>query len=515
MIMDNKINGNKCVIIGSGLAGLSIGAVLSRSGCQVTVLEQSGQMGGFLQCFYRGNAKFETGMHIVGSLDEGQVLSHYLNFLDIKDKVQFSRLDTHAYDIVKLYGECFSFPNGHQAMIEHFSSRFPKEKDSLVRYWQLIDKIAETTPFYSLSDERQNLDSLIGLSTRSINEVLDTFFQDTLLKEVLMGNKTLYAAQRNRTPFSSHAFINNLYNKSAFRIVGGSDNMAKALSDQIVTHGGTVRVNSRVSQVLCENGEATAAVLSTGEVVTGDLFISTIHPSLMTTLCPHNVLRPAYVKRLRSIPNTKSVFSIHLQFRPNKVPYSNSNYFVYNSGSPWDLENYNDDTWPRGYFYMHGCQIQDPLFATTGVVFASMSVGELTQWVDTSVGCRGAAYEDFKRRKAEGLLAAVERDFPGITSDIENYYTATPLTYRDYTSTPDGSIYGMTKDITLGVGGRVSYRTRIPNFFLAGQSVKAHGILGVLSGTIDVCSAILGEAEVRKSMLERNASSMPTPPLPY
>lgn len=494
----------KCIIIGSGLAGLSIGVVLSRSGYNVTVLEQSRQMGGCLQCFYRGNAKFETGMHIVGSLDDGQVLSHYFNFLDIKDKVQISRLDTQAYDVVRLRGESFSFPNGSQAMIEHFSSRFPKEKDNLVHYWQLVDNIAKATPFYTLDGERKNSNLLVDLSTQSINDVLDSIFRDTLLKEVLMGNISLYTAQRDRTPFSTHAFVNNLYNKSTFRIIGGSDNLSKALYNQIANHGGIVSVNSHVSQLLCMDGKVNAAVLANGDVVTGDLFVSTIHPSLMTDLFIHNELKPAYVKRLRSIPNTKSFFTVYLQFRPNMVPYRNSNHYVYKNASPWNFDNYYDDTWPRGYYYMHCCHTIAPRYAATGIIFAPMSVSELAQWIDTRVGRRGLAYENFKRAKAEKLLTTVERDFPELASGIEHYYTATPLTYRDYTLTPEGSFYGMAKDLSMGVGGRVSYRTKIPNFFLAGQSIKAHGILGVLAGTIDVCAAILGEDEIKRVMLERN-----------
>ncbi|WP_302606438.1 NAD(P)-binding protein, partial [uncultured Duncaniella sp.] len=53
----------KCVIIGSGLGGLSCGMILSRNGYDITVLEQGAQIGGCLQCFTRNGARFETGMH--------------------------------------------------------------------------------------------------------------------------------------------------------------------------------------------------------------------------------------------------------------------------------------------------------------------------------------------------------------------------------------------------------------------------------------------------------------------
>ena len=66
------------VIIGSGLGGLACGVILAKNGYQVAVLEQGSQIGGCLQCFNRGKAKFETGMHIIGSASEGQTLDRLL-----------------------------------------------------------------------------------------------------------------------------------------------------------------------------------------------------------------------------------------------------------------------------------------------------------------------------------------------------------------------------------------------------------------------------------------------------
>ena len=57
----------KVIIIGSGLGGLSCGTILAKNGYAVTVLEQGVQVGGCLQCFSRRGAKFETGMHFIGS----------------------------------------------------------------------------------------------------------------------------------------------------------------------------------------------------------------------------------------------------------------------------------------------------------------------------------------------------------------------------------------------------------------------------------------------------------------
>ena len=58
----------KCIIIGSGLGGLSTSVILAKNGYDVTILEQASQIGGCLQCFQRDGVKFETGMHFIGRL---------------------------------------------------------------------------------------------------------------------------------------------------------------------------------------------------------------------------------------------------------------------------------------------------------------------------------------------------------------------------------------------------------------------------------------------------------------
>ena len=222
----------KCIIIGSGLGGLSTGVILAKNGYEVTILEQASQVGGCLQCFSRDGVKFETGMHFIGSLDDDQVLSHYFNYLEIKDKVQFNRLDSQAYDVVALQGERFAFPNGREAFIEKFAQRFPSQRENLEQYCDLVEQVAVLSPFRDLQhkvDDNRFIDD--KLLYQSLSEVIDQTITDPLLREVLVGNLSLYAAQKDKTPFATHAFIFDFYNKSAFHIVGGSDAIVKALRE--------------------------------------------------------------------------------------------------------------------------------------------------------------------------------------------------------------------------------------------------------------------------------------------
>lgn len=498
----------KCIIIGSGLGGLSTGVILAKNGYDVTILEQASQVGGCLQCFTRDGVKFETGMHFIGSLDDGQVLSHYFNYLDIKDKVVLNRLDPKAYDVVSLQGERFAFPNGRDAFIEKFAQRFPDQRENLERYCDLIEQVASLSPFRDLQhvvDENRFIDD--KLLYQSLSDVIDQTITDPLLREVLVGNLSLYAAQKAKTPFATHAFIFDFYNSSAFRIVGGSDAIVKALTEVFEQHGGKIFTRRKVTKILVEGKKASGVLTANGEKFTADVVISDVNPKQMIGMVDDGVFTQAYKSRIKSIADTTAVFSLFLRFKEGAMPYLNSNFYGFSTDSPWQMNGDIGDKWPQGYLYMHHCHEPNPKYARGGVVLAYMSMDAVRNWSDTSIGHRGADYERFKAHMAERLLDSVEKDFPGLRDTVEAYYAASPLTYRDYTSTPEGSIYGLEKNVN-NIADRVSYKTKVSNLLLVGQNINSHGMLGVLVGTMNVCQHLLGEAKVRQQMMEANRKSV-------
>jgi len=85
-------------------------------------------------------------------------------------------------------------------------------------------------------------------------------------------------------------------------------------------------------------------------------------------------------------------------------------------------------------------------FAESMIAITYMKYEELLQWEIQLLKKRGEDYKNFKLQKAILFIDQIEKQFPGIKSKIKTFYTSTPLTYRDYTGTLEGSIYGIMKD---------------------------------------------------------------------
>jgi all-trans-retinol 13,14-reductase len=121
-----------------------------------------------------------------------------------------------------------------------------------------------------------------------------------------------------------------------------------------------------------------------------------------------------------------------------------------------------------------------------------MRYDEVKKWENTSVGDRGNEYLEFKNERTERFLNLIFQKFPELKDSIKSVYSSTPLTYRDYTGTVEGSMYGVLRDATKPLETMVSSRTKIPNLFLTGQNIKFHGVLGVTIGSIVTSSCFLG-----------------------
>lgn len=486
-------NNYEVSVIGSGLSGLATAYILAKNGFKVAVFEKNAQFGGCLQSFKRSGVTFETGMHYIGSIEKGQILHKYFNYLSILDDIELSSLDKSCYDIIDFKGHRYCYANGHENFIDTLSKEFPDNANEIKKYVESIHNVTKNSPYYSFKGFDKS-DVINPAHTKiSINEHISQITHNEILQNVLTGNIPLYAGLKDKTPLYIHALISDFYINSAYRIVGSSDNIAKSLIKSLRNMGADLFNNSEVEKVICDDKQVTAIELKGGNRINTKYLISSIHPEYLLQMIDSHLIRKAYRERIYNMEQTVSTFTVYIKFKENTVPYLNSNFFKYRESSVWDCEHYTEKSWPNNYLYMHQCSEKEQKFAKGAILFSYMNYDDVAKWEGTHIGRRGCDYEDFKKSKAEALLCCLEKDMPRTIKNIESYWTSTPLTYQDYTATKEGSIYGVVRDVCSPIQTTISQRTKIPNLFLTGQNTNAHGVLGVIISAIITASELLGK----------------------
>ncbi|MGL4957122.1 MAG: phytoene desaturase family protein [Bacteroidales bacterium] len=480
------------VIIGSGLGGLICGAILSRNGYRITILEQHHTPGGCLQSFVRKGVKFDTGMHYIGNMGENGELRKFWRYMNVLDKVNFEALNPDGFDIIDINGKEYKYASSDKNFVNTLVKQFPNERKEIELYLQKIKEITSHSIFFGNSASPENLIDNDDLKI-SVNQFLDEITDNKELKNALIGNNLLFTGEKNKTPIYINALITHSYIEGAYRIVGGSDQLATALCEQIIASGGEVLCRSKVVKIEVEEKKATSVILSDGSEIKADYLISNIHPSKTLEMIDKDALRKKYRERIMAAENTTSVFGLYIIFKKDSVPYQNYNYYNYKNQDVWQSMN---DEFGNNYLYMHQCDLKNQKYAQSAMVMTAMKFSDVAEWAHIKNRSKTEKYQAFKANCAEILLSRLEEKFPNIKKQIECFYTSTPLTYLDYTGTPDGTVYGTALDISKPLGGLIAHWTKLSNLLFVGQNIYGHGMLGVVISAIIVCGEFLGTEKI-------------------
>ncbi len=140
------------VIVGSGMGGLVAGITLAKEGRSVCILEKNNQFGGNLQTFSRDKTIFDTGVHYLGGLDEGQNLYKYFTYLGIMDEVEWLRLDEDGFDIISFGDDekSYAHAQGYENFIRVLVKDFPEEEVAIRTYCEKLKEMCHSFPLYNV-----------------------------------------------------------------------------------------------------------------------------------------------------------------------------------------------------------------------------------------------------------------------------------------------------------------------------------------------------------------------------
>ncbi|GGX25004.1 phytoene desaturase family protein [Aquimarina muelleri] len=499
------------VIVGSGLGGLVSAIILAKEGYSVCVLEKNNQYGGNLQTFVRDKTIFDTGVHYIGGLSEGQNLYQYFKYIEIIDDLKLKKLDEDGFDIITFEGDEkeYKHAQGYENFIKTLVDQFPEEEKAIRAYCNKLKETCRKFPLYQLEHGAPYFDDneIFSLNAK---EYINSLTDNEKLQSVLAGTNYLYAGDSDRTPFYVHALCVNSYIESSYRCINGGSQITKILIKRLKEQGGEVYKHHEVIKFEFDNGKINSVICKNGKKINGDLFISNIEPKLTLKLAGKDKFRKSYVNRVDKIESTIAAFTLYMVLKPNTFVYQNKNFYHFNHPDRvWDAQSYTQQSWPEGYMMSMGINKNTDRYGDSIAVMTYMRYEEVEPWKNTvntveNKNERGQTYEEFKAEKAEKLIIELEKKFPNIRDCIQKMYTSTPLSYRDYIGSNKGSMYGYVKDVNKPMHSFISPRTKIENLMFTGQSLNMHGILGVTISAVITCSEIIGKDYLLDKILEAN-----------
>lgn len=481
------------IVIGSGMGGLTSAVLLGMAGYDVTVHEQHFRPGGLLHRFFREGASYDTGFHYCGGIQGDDILGACLRHLGVFDEITFQELNPDGFDKLVFPGFEFDVPVGWARYRDALVDAFPHEQVGIDALFADMDAAIDEYGLYRFKVE-VDVTAFLKWEGLPLLDAIKRHIRDPKLIAVLCGQGVLYGVSPDKAPFGLHSVILHHFVRGAHRIDGGGDRLAKVMVRRIKDLGGTVKLKSRVDQVLVEDRKAVGVRLESGEEQRADFVVSNMHPRVLLDHLPDKAVRKAYRSRVLDQRVGIAHVGVYVQLSDRATCIGNGNVYRHMSLDP--VESF-DPVRDRCPFYFAtapnesnhqlGKRRHDVV-----LMLASLPWEDVQPWAGTTVKDRPQAYNDMKQRTQDVCVDALLSDYPELRDKIVRIESSTGLSTQHYTTSPDGAMYGHYHSVAQMGKYRPSQVIRIRNFLQVGQGVFTPGVLGATLSAYYGCGLYLG-----------------------
>jgi all-trans-retinol 13,14-reductase len=502
------------IIIGSGMGGLACAGILAQLGKKrVLVLEQHSKAGGFTHVFKRETKyEWDVGLHYVGQMHKETTTRAVFDYLT-SGKVTWNRLPD-PYEIFVYPDLQFAVHAGADKFKQDLITRFPHEKQAIVRYFKDLKKIAGWTSRFALSRGMPAGLSFAfpfwmfkgaSLAKITTGDYLARNFEDPWLQAILVSQWGDYGLPPGMSSFVIHAAIVNHYLQGAFYPAGGAKTIADSIIPNIEQAGGQVLLNHQVTEILVHKGKVRGvrAVKSrSGDGSVKEFFAERVVSDAGAwitygKLLPEIFTHP-YIQQVQNFPVITANVTLYVGFKsdPRSVlDIKGENYWIYAGYDHDDLYRRRNEI-VDGKVRMAFCSFpslkKSQVENHTAEIISFVDYEPFKAWADQPLKKRDQDYQQLKARISQALLDFVEGTLPGFKAQVAYHELSTPLSTEYYTGYPQGNIYGIPATPQRYKQKWIGVRTPVKNLYLTGSDAAAHGISGALMGGVLTAATILG-----------------------
>ncbi len=482
-----------CLIIGSGISGLSSALILARYGKRTAIIEQNNRIAPLLRRYKRKGVWCDPGFHYTGGLAGDGPLTTIFRYLGVDNKIETVPMNPECFDIIKLEnGEVFKIPYGYKRFGEALKARFPKSAKAIDRYIGKVKAINDQTYFTNFELEFNQFPDDIH-SNRTLKDFLaEVGAEHGLIR--LLGNHgyVLCGAHEEEVPLYVNAYVMGSFYQHASTVARGGDALVDAFEHRLAEAGVDVFCGSAVTEIDIDQNKTIRGVKTgDGDYYQAQACISTIHPQLLTDLLPAEKMRPAFLNRLHNMENTFAPFILYYDLEEIPELIRESNYYGFFSKT-------GDEKNPDYLALMAVNQKTEPSGRRGLSVIKPCTHNLFNKFMGKKDTRHNQEYQDLKEKMRAEVHVSVMNYFPELQNNARIVDIASPVSLYRYTRSVEGSIYGLKQS--------AKYRplfstTSVRGLFLAGQSIQP-GINGAAVSALMATSNIIDKGQLRKDLLK-------------
>ncbi len=498
------------IVIGAGLGGLSAAAAFARQGFKALVLEQHRVPGGYASSFKRpGGFTFDVSLH---STTVG-IRNGIPNLISGFPEIQHITFVPHKTLYRAVYPD-------HDIRVPHrdvpgyikiLQDNFPEEKQGIANlfadmkgFTEEVNRIVAAGGQVDMSRFPLDFPHLFKNFNRTWGAMLEERIKDPKLKAVISGLWGYFGLPPSKLSTYYYAMpLMGYLEEGGYYPMGTSQAISDAFVGLIRSHGGEVKLLTRVEKILTRNHAAYGVRTADGTEYRSRAVISNANAvDTFTKMLDEQEYLRGTLEAMSKYSISYSTFLVWLGLKKNlvaEVGLEDSEIFTYRgydieaeyeailagdmSGTNFGLTVY-DNLYP-GY---------SPEGKNTINIISTQGYEPWKKFeADYFKGEKGA-YNREKSRIADLLIDRAEKQFlPGLRDAIEVMEVATPLTNVRFTSNPQGAIYGWDQTVDNSGNRRFPAATPIKGLYLSGAWTAPGGGYGACIPSGLMCFARIME----------------------
>ncbi len=503
------------IVIGSGISGLGLAAILSKEGKRVLVLEQHYTIGGFTHVFKRPEYEWDVGLHYIGKIDDPNEFNYQLFHHITNGKIEWEPMPD-DFDKIIVKGKQYDIVAGREEFAEKMKEQFPTPEDhkSIDQYMELLLEAQQVFSMYFAERMLPKFWSKIfgGLMKKGFGKfahrttlsVLSEITSNKELIAVLTGQYGDYGVAPAESSFGIHCTIVNHYMEGACFPVGGSASIANYICPVIKEAGGLVLSNAEVAEIIVKKNTAVGVKMKDGKALFAPKIVSSAGAmnTYLRLLPPAIREKHNFKEKLRGLKPSVAHICLYIGIKDTaeNLGLKKSNYWIYQhndhdkAGADF-LRNPLENDFP--VVYISFPSVKDPTWedrypGKSTIEIITVAPYELfEQWEGERWKKRGDEYLQLKEKFSQKLLESLYSVAPNLRGKIDYYELSSPLSTKHFTNYEHGEIYGLAATPERFEHKFLRVVSPVKNLFLTGQDILCVGVMGALSSGVFTASILL------------------------
>ncbi|HVU00300.1 MAG TPA: NAD(P)/FAD-dependent oxidoreductase [Polyangiaceae bacterium] len=467
------------LVIGTGMAGLTVGALLAHAGRRVLLVEAHEYPGGYAHSFPMGKYRFCAQVHYVFGCGEGEPVHRFLE--TIGADVRFRRLDPEGFDHIVIDRERYRIPTGFSKFRDRLIHRFPTAARPLRRYFDVlsaireeIGRLPEHPSLTDLATAPFRFRHLLRYRNWTLQRLYDELEMPPRLQAVLAGQSGDYLLPPERVSLLLHVSLVSSYDSGAYYPENHFSQFVDAIVGRILSHPGCqILYSNEISRIVVERGRVDRVETTTGNIHRARCYISNLDPAKTVALAGAEQFPSDYTRKVR-YEYSCSTFTMYLgvrncdlrdhgfgSFNVWRYPHDDINRIYRDQLGRHDLSN------PWLFLATPTLHTDAPGIAPPGHQILEVATSSDYAHFEEARARGRRAYNDEKTKVRNTILDILEAEFvPGLRKNLAMRVVGTPLTNEHFCWAPRGNSYGAALTPENTRWPRVDFETPIENLFL-------------------------------------------------